>query len=166
MKTTIASLATAALLSIAASEAGAHPAVIDAQGHYVVENDGITFAAEETNGKLDHGMHAYSPSEADTALQVHDVCYGIYTDAEIGIWQGVAQGKSPFYDYIPWQAQGSDVGDDAASWLAFWQKKLGVDLRTITDLKSACETRYHGKFVPRDKIIVGPFGDLGAAGLE
>jgi hypothetical protein len=165
------------LLASCAPPASAHPGVWqwdrDGATYYYVENHAFTGWFEETNGKPTQGAKAQNydtePQSfverndvGDTGLQMHDVCYGLFTQLDVNNEANADPhfAGDPEWNYLPWQANASGVADEASvsSWLQFWKTTYGDDLVALATrpggLPQACAD-LGGTFVPRDARLSG-----------
>jgi hypothetical protein len=104
----------AALALLATPFALAHPTVnvVDAPATPVTQANTLYWFQDadngaeqvwiETNQKLDHGVYSYrTDPAAATGLQMHNVCYGTFAQADVAAYNADHYGLA-FLSYVPW----------------------------------------------------------------
>lgn len=74
---------------------------------YLFTDHGATSIWEESNGKTDHGTWANAEGTNDMGLQMHNVCYGSFTQADVDAWNADMAGYHVL-SYLPFDGTVDD----------------------------------------------------------
>jgi hypothetical protein len=157
------------------------PITLEPQTRYVVVNHGYPWVFRESNGIDDsspgdlkyRGVIGYNlipgawragktfaeiVEEGAQPVQAHAICETplLTSEAVIRAWQG-GPSEDPFYNYVPFQAEGAGLDDDPADWLPVLTD-AGFDvskLNTAANAKAECE-RLGGVYYPADEVQTAP----------